>query len=219
MRSIRYGRHFLALAASTVLLSLMRRRAESIHSNDLSFFALFGATGALHAASVVLPLRAKAVGLLEGAVKAVAFAAKAVAFVALASALSFLVFWSPTLLIPVVAMLGVSTPLGLLPGSGVYVPAFGSLCGAAAYWLVIRWFWLRSLGRASFILTAALCSATTALCFYLQGKAFAPYPSFGSVADTLPYVAWWIAFSLSLYFGELWRPKESSGLTPLGSPA
>jgi hypothetical protein len=79
--------------------------------------------------------------------------------------------------------------------------------GAAAYWLLVRGFWMRGLGRASLLLAVTLCTASTALSYVLTAYSQRDLYWWAGLEDSLwwlilPTVPWWLAFSLSLYLAE-----------------
>jgi hypothetical protein len=82
----------------------------------------------------------------------------------------------------------------------------GSAIGASGYWLLIRLFWLKSLRRADWLRTTLLCVAATSL----AGLALSMFGGYvrgvanlnaDIISPTLT-VAWWFAFSISLYWSE-----------------
>lgn len=83
-----------------------------------------------------------------------------------------------------------------------------SAFGASGYWILVRLFWLKSLRSADLIATVALCMITTAVSWMGAGI----LKSLGSVdvSDLLPTLAWWVAFSISLYWSEVRRTRENT---------
>lgn len=82
----------------------------------------------------------------------------------------------------------------------------GSAIGASGYWLLVRLFWLKSLRRADWLRTISLCVTATLLVEAVLGV-FDGYV--GGVAklntaiiSPILTVAWWFAFSISLYWSE-----------------
>lgn len=200
---IRYGLHFpiLAVAALVFWFWLTKRR---YHPYWFGFDAVdfhFGLMGALHATCVVVSLRVrKAAHLLI-----------ALWFVPLAAVLSA---WTPTLgslasvvwlpILELIRMLKTSPHSGL---GGTLLLVTGSAVGASGYWLLVRLFWLKSLRRTDLLRTVALCVAATLLAWVfaeaLDAKKARIYGLHeGEVFDLLLTVAWWFAFSISLYLSE-----------------
>lgn len=180
MQTIRYQRHFLTLIPAAVLLWLVMRAG--------GFFLFFGAMGALHATSLVMSLRDRSAVTLG----------KAVIFVTLVAAVSMLALFSPYLF-PLRSVLGES----LRPFMGLSV---ASALGASGYWLLLRWFWLKSRRFVNLITTVALCSAATVACWLSAARMTS---SAVDIADLVPTLGWWAAFSFSLYCGDMrWRTRR-----------
>jgi len=176
---IRYRLHFLILLGASFLLWL---------ANEFDF-AFYGLPGALHATALVFSLRNRkarwhAVLSLGFILLAVAWNT-ATAFIALLSSK----LWN--LVVP-----------NALDGSllVILILVTGSAAGAAGYWLLVREFWLKSLGRTDCLRTVVLCVAATLVSLVLalpdqSGKDY--------YATVLFTVAWWFAFSLSIYWSEM----------------
>lgn len=156
--------------------------------------------GALHAACIVISLRAHRVSR-----PIIAFPIYALFFVMLATLLSAVT--------PVLGLWGsvVWAPLGDILREnhlGTYaIFLTGSAIGASGYWLLMRLFWLKSLRRADWLRTALLCVAATCLAGlaldmfggYIHGVANLS----GDIVSPILTVAWWFAFSISLYWSEI----------------
>jgi hypothetical protein len=103
------------------------------------------------------------------------------------------------------------TPIAaILPRSDfnrIFIFLTGSAIGSSGYWLLVRLFWLKSLRRADWLRTVALCVAATLLAAlalgmfdgYVHGVAKLD----ADVISPILTVAWWFAFSISLYWSEM----------------
>jgi hypothetical protein len=69
---------------------------------------------------------------------------------------------------------------------------------------LVRSFWLRSLKIVDLMMTMAMCASATCLSWEGAGVLTpGPCPPCrADFRDVLPTVAWWAAFSLSLYLSE-----------------
>jgi hypothetical protein len=171
---------------------------------DLRFMAFSALPGALHAALVVISLKRKATVV------------RAVFFITLAGLLNCVTpfsgfFASPIFpavpaivrLIPQLRHIGDSTP-----GDSVRILFFvlcASASGSLAYWLLVRSLWLRSLRRRDLWRTMGLCTTATLLVFVglaVFRSTPARFNSTRNVAEILPTVLWWFAFSTSLFWSE-----------------
>jgi hypothetical protein len=192
MKAIRYSLHFPVLVAAALLYWW------AIHYYVWIFnFDYFhpGLTGALHSTSVVVALRYRRakepiVSLL---------------FIALATILGavtpILGLWGSIVWSPITAFLPPSL------NNLVFVFITGSVIGSAGYWVLVRRFWMPSLGRADLLRTVTLCVAATIL-VDIYGHAVPSgfsitWPELGRhLFDLLQTVTWWFAFSISLYWSE-----------------
>ena len=193
MQAIRYRRHFLTLIPAAILLWLFDKAGDVLHSDDA--FLTFAAMGSLHATSLVLSLRDRqAVSL-----------AKAITFVALVGALSVLTIFSPLLLVP---MLSVErTPRLDQDVRLLLLLAAGSAFGASGYWLLLRSFWLKLRRFSNLLTTVALCSVATVVSWLAAGSLMGSRAR--DIANLVPTLGWWAAFSFSLYCGNLqWRAEK-----------
>lgn len=182
MQSIDYRRHFLTLIPAAICFWVITRDPVFSRSG-FHFFLYFGSMGTLHATSLVVSLRERN-GVTIG---------KACIFVTLVSALSILVFFSPLLFSSLLALLPRDNPRFF---AGL---ALASVVGASGYWLLLRWFWLKSRSYVNLITTSAVCGVATLVSWTASGDlAF-----LGDIAGLVPTLAWWAAFSLSLYFGDI----------------
>jgi hypothetical protein len=89
----------------------------------------------------------------------------------------------------------------------------GSAIGASGYWLLVRLFWLKSLRRTDWYRTVSLCVTAT----FLAGLSLGVFDGYlrgagldADIAFPILTVAWWFAFSISLYWSEISEhPKKS----------
>jgi len=155
--------------------------------------------GALHATSIVISLRDRRTRR-----PIIAFPIYALGFITLATVLSA---WTPF-----IGLLGsiVWFPFGAilreghLGGDAIYLT--GSAIGASGYWLLVRLFRLKSLRPADWLRIVALCATATlvaglalhALDGYVRGVARLN----ADVISPILIIAWWFAFSISLYWSE-----------------
>jgi hypothetical protein len=75
----------------------------------------------------------------------------------------------------------------------------GSAIGASGYWLLVRQFWLKSLRRADWLRTVALCVVGT----LLSAVAVDALNPSTEIFSPIITIAWWFAFSISLYWSEM----------------
>jgi hypothetical protein len=197
MSVINYRRHSLILVIAAAVLTLPVE--DRIPNGDGRFVYYFGLIGALHAASVALSVERSGRTL------------RGISFVLLAAVLS--------LTVPFIALFALeSLPLPKVIGDDPQVMFlfFGSAAGAFSYWILVRQFWLRSLGFWDLATTIVLCGVATLLSFPAAGM-LESQPAFREnrflsipwrIADSMPTLAWWVAFSVSLYLSE----KRKSGV-------
>jgi len=195
MKVIRYSIHFPALIVAGFVFWLARDLDLPASINNFRVVH-YGLMGLLHALAIVVSLRdRKAIRPL-----------KAFGFIALAA------LWSAF------------TPIAGLWGSIVWLPitAFlppslhnliiffitGSAIGSSGYWLLVRWFWMKSLRRVDLLRTVMLCVAATSL-VGIAGE-MAPDSAtlnrpelWSDTYELLLTVGWWFAFSISLYWSEM----------------
>lgn len=139
---------------------------------DESIFLI--SNGFLHAAAVVCALRGAATWLRRSL------------FAAIAPTLSFADLYV----------------VRLLPAATAQFIGFclASMIGAAAYWFLVRAFWIHKLTFFSLLSAVGLCTAVTlvwALTFR-HSLFFAITP----LILTIHTLCWWLAFSFSLYLSE-----------------
>ena len=186
MKAIRYKLHFAALTVAVVVFCLAKDLRFPYWISDINFFH-YGLMGALHSTCIVVSLRNR-----KAARPVIAFC-----FIVLATA------WSA------------ATPILGLGGSIIWAPfsdflrrnqlgsltifLTGSAIGASGYWLLVRLFWLKSLGWKDWLRTVALCLAATLLSA-VAVNALNPRIDIFSPIIT---IAWWFAFSISLYWSEM----------------
>jgi len=90
----------------------------------------------------------------------------------------------------------------------------GSAIGASGYWLLMRLFWMKSLRRADWLRTTSLCVAATSLAGITLGM-FGGYVHGtanlnANIISPILTVAWWFAFSISLYWSEINEQADKS---------
>jgi hypothetical protein len=98
--------------------------------------------------------------------------------------------------------------------SGYSIFLTGSAIGASGYWLLVRLFWLKSLRRADWLRTLSLCVTATLLTElalgmfdgYVRGVAKLN----AAIISSILTVAWWFAFSISLYWSEISEQANQS---------
>jgi hypothetical protein len=195
MKAIRYNVHFPVLIVAVLLFWLAKDLDFPVRILGFISFP-FVLMGALHATSIIVSLRDRK------AVRPII----ALCFILLAAVWSaatpMLALWGTILSAPV---------LERVPRSdfaGIFLFLVGSAIGSSGYWLLVRLFCLKSLRIADWLRTMALCVVATLLCF------IAPNVLIRSLdANTLLTVAWWFAFSLSLYWsearGQAKNPKQA----------
>jgi hypothetical protein len=188
MKAIRYKLHFATLTVAGIVFLLAKNLSLPYWISNFDFFH-YGLMGALHATCIVISLRDR------NAARPII----ALCFITLAT------LWSA------------ATPILGLWGSSIWVPLSdflrrnqlgalsifltGSAIGASGYWLLVRQFWLKSLGRADWLRTVALCLVATSL-----PEVFLRVlnPSIDLVSPIVT-ILWWFAFSISLYWSEVSR--------------
>ena len=173
-----YRRHFSYLVAAAAVLAVVESEPFGIWLGPMTLVLY----GVLHGVAVVLALHLAGAWL------------KRLLFVALTGSLS-----------AVVPYFGVASAQGLWLSDGISLAlalAVGSIGGAASYWLLVRIFWISALSAFSLLRTVGFCVVATLLAFgssvAISGFGRAHFLYDGLV---LP-VAWWFAFSLSLFFAE-----------------
>lgn len=185
MLTIDYPRHFLLLIPAAALLWLLSDRATSLAgAGDARVFLVFGAMGALHAAALVMSMRDRGIRL-----------GKVLLFVALVTCASVLTGVLP-LVTPLLRFAASRSMVFFVFLILVLPSAFGATC----YWLLVRVFWLGHLSYLGLMTTVVFCCVATA------GSGFVGQllPEFlADLVDLVPTLTWWVAFSLSLYCGEM----------------
>ena len=185
MKVIRYKLHFATLTVAAVVFLLAKDLEFPYWISNFNFFQ-YGLMGALHATCIVVSLRHRKPSRLI----------IALSFITLATV------WSA------------ATPILGLWGSIVWVPFFdflrrnrvgplsilltGSAIGASGYWLLVRLFWWKSLRRADWLRTMALCLLAT----LLPAVALDVLNPRMDISSPTITIAWWFAFSISLYWSE-----------------
>lgn len=203
MRAINYKRHFQLLILAVAALYLSGPIFDRyIPAGDARFYSYFALIGALHATCLIVSLEHAASAVLK------------VAFVALAAVLSVLT---------IILMFAMPAPWDGL--RFFLVLTLGSALGASAYWLVVRQCWLRSLRFRDFIRTITLCPAATLAAWCVMGlvawvatmftpSGLAPDSPISDVNGLMPTIAWWLAFSGSIFWSEARRHATSNAVKP-----
>lgn len=185
MQSIRYTIHFPALLVAGVIFWLARDLSNPVWIANFNFL-IFGLMGALHSTSIIIGLRnRKAVRPL------LALCFFTLAFV-WSAATPILSLWGSIVWIPLT---------WIFPPSPVFLFLTGSMIGSSGYWLLVRLFWLRSLRRSDWLRTVALCFGATALACTIGNVLPTRETGVGALYLLLT-IAWWFAFSISLYWSE-----------------
>jgi hypothetical protein len=197
MKVIRYGLHFAMLAVAAVIFLRLRNLYPRFTGSDFDFFH-FGLMGALHATCVVASLRQ-----YRAPCSSVAFPLYALSFVTLVTVMGAVT--------PILGLWGtiIWTPLGdafaaKVGPALIFITA--STIGASGYWLLVRFFWMRTLRRRDWLRTVSLCVTATLLAIYFLERVGGYKRGVSKLDQTLFYpiltVAWWFAFSISLYWSE-----------------
>jgi hypothetical protein len=165
-----YSRHFSVLAAAVVILFLLGHWSLL---ND-SLIVTFAINGALHAAALVLALRAPQ------------RLARKSAFAAIAAALSVLTLY--------VGIIGLVL-FAVLPGNERLYVVLGvcSLSGAITYGSLIRLFWMRKFSSRFILSMAIACLLATSLAFFARTY-------FDFLGGWWLAAVWWFAFSGGLWY-------------------
>jgi hypothetical protein len=173
MAAINYPRHFSYLALAGVIEFVALWSIERWQPPFLdSFTAHFVLNGLFHGTALVLALNVRANRW------------RRVVFVAITAVLSYV---APVLGINLEDLVNLS--LG---------PALPSAIGAAAYWYLVRLFWIRGLTALSLLRTVVLCAAVSVI--WDKTHHFTWFPDLRHLMEHT--VWWWLAFSFSLYVSE-----------------
>jgi hypothetical protein len=206
MTVIRYGLHFATLTVAAVIFWLAKDLYLPYWLSDFDFFH-YALMGALHAACIVISLRDR-----RATHPIFAFPIYASCFIMLAATLSaatpILGLWGAVVWTPIAA---------ILPRSDfnlIFIYLTGAAIGSSGYWLLVRLFWLKSLRRADWLRTVALCVTATLLAAlalsmfdgYVRGVAKLN----ADIISPILTVAWWFAFSVSLYWSEMSGDADKS---------
>jgi hypothetical protein len=165
-----YPRHFSALAAATVIMFLLGHWSLL---ND-SLIVTFALNGTLHAAALVLALRAPQ------------SLARKSAFIVIAALLSVLTLY--------VGIIGLVL-FAVLPGNERLYVVLGvcSLSGAITYGSLIRLFWMRHFTSRLILAMSIVCALATSLAFLARTYT-------DSLGAWWLAAAWWFAFSGGLWY-------------------
>ena len=208
MKAIRYGLHFATLTVAAVIFWLAKDLYLPYWISNFDFFH-YALMGALHATCVVISLRDhRATHLI------IAFPIYALCFIMLVTILSAatptLGFWGAIVWVPLDYILREKH----LGGYSIFFT--GSAIGASGYRLLMRLFWLKSLRRTDWLRTVSLCVTATLLAElalgmfdgYVRGVAKLN----ADIISPILTVAWWFAFSISLYWSEV--SEQANRSTP-----
>jgi hypothetical protein len=170
---INYPRHFSYLALVAVIEFVALWSIERWHPPFLdSFTAHLVLNGLFHSTALVLALTVRA------------SRSRRVAFVAFTAVLGLVVY-----------VLGIN----LEDLSNLSLgPAFPSAIGAAAYWYLVRLFWIRGLTALSLLRTVVLCAAVSVT--WDKANNLVWFPDLLHLMEHT--LCWWLAFSFSLYVSE-----------------
>jgi len=199
MTAIRYGFHFALLALAALAYDAMRVFIFGFSLD--SFLFTYGLIGFLHATTIVVSLRDHE---LDGAWKEVFF-------IALAAGWSVVTAFSWMIGVIIGAafsdlMSGLQAPPAV---SLTFVFLIGSAIGSSGYWLMVRLFWVKSLGFVDWLRTVAFClAATLSASIVMEGLG---QLDLNKMKTDLPWtVLWWVAFSASLYWSETKKVAHKS---------
>ena len=187
MKAIRYGLHFATLTVAVFVFWLATM--DLTHPDRSSHFENFyyGLMGALHAMSIVVSLR-------ENKPARPIFA---LCFISLAAIWSHL---TPFMAVLSSVMWDPIRQISHRPNLDLTYLVYlnGSIIGSSGYWLLVRLFWVKSLKRADWLRTMALCVAATLFSLVsVETLKLSDHTNF-----LLITAGWWYAFSLSLYWSE-----------------
>jgi hypothetical protein len=206
MKVIRYGLHFATLTVAAVVFWLAKDLYLPYWISNFDFFH-YALMGALHATCIVVSLRDH-----RATHPIIAFPIYALCFIMLVTILSaatpFLGLWGSIVWVPLADILR-EKHLGV---DAIFLT--GSAIGASGYWLLVRLFWLKSLRRADWLRTVSLCVTAT----LLAGLGFDMFDGYvrgvaklnADIISPILTVAWWFAFSISLYWSEISEQANQS---------
>ena len=190
VKSIRYGVHFPALIVAVLTFWLAKDVQPFGPFRSVQVADVFqnGLMGILYASTIVVSLRD------HTAISAL----RAFGFIVLT------ILWSA--FTPMIGWWGSAWLLGTrsLPRILLFVLITGSAIGSAGLWLLVRSFWMNSLRRMDLFRTVILCVAVTLLVIFAGnvGGEFIMRSRFWIRAFGILFSAWWIAFSISLYWSD-----------------
>jgi hypothetical protein len=186
MKAIRYKLHFATLTVAVVVFLLAKDLALTYWISNFDFFH-YGLMGTLHATCIVVSLRDRKVAR---PIIALCFIALATVWSAATPILGLWgsIFWAPF-----------SDFLRRNHLGALSIFLTGSTIGASGYWLLVRQFWLKSLRRSDWLRTVALCVVATSL----SAVAVNVLNPNIDILSPIITIAWWFAFSISLYWSEM----------------
>lgn len=187
MKSIRYNLHFPALIVAMLVFWFAKDARFPFWKAEMNFFQ-YGLMGVLYATALVVSLRHRKT---NHPIIALSFIMLAAVW---SAATPILGLWGSVVWIPLADLLR-SSGLG-----GAAILLTGSAIGAAGYWLLVRLFWLKSLRRMDCLRSVSLCVVATLLACAAAEALPKNVPD--DVTSFILTVAWWFAFSISLYWSE-----------------
>lgn len=184
MKVIDYQRHCALLFAAALIVMFLGKLPTPTWISEPIF--LFGLIGPLHALAIVASLKRK-VALL-----------RRIVFVCITALLSVLA--------PILGFMLAAT-VSVAGGFAFFLAlVLASVFGASTYWLLIRWSWIGTLSYSSLRFTVVLCALTMPIAFIgaatLTGFGLRQEGVLLLIADAMPTISWWCAFSYSLYRSE-----------------
>jgi hypothetical protein len=171
-----YPRHFAALAAASLVLTVLSR-SGLLRDAMLPTFAI---SGALHALALGVTLRAPAALLRK------------CSFVAIAALLAAATLYIGILSLALLAILAANARLYLTLG-------ICSLAGAITYGSLIRLYWMKGFSSRFVLAIAAGCALATFAAFF--ARRYIPFLAGWGLA-----AAWWFAFSGGLWYFDARAP-------------
>ena len=195
VKHIEYRMHSALLTGAGLMLVLTSERMQ-LGVNRL--IVLVAMAGLFHAASVALTLQPRPPRM------------RSLLFLGIAAVLSIGT--------PILALALSGPILDLLSSSSNMVADVGVIVifvlavalGTAAYWLLIRWYWLDWLSGRDLRITLLACILAVIVSFSITPYATA---AVGRDAGLIPFLAWWAAFSWSLAYNETRRIRAEKNKT------
>jgi hypothetical protein len=186
MKTIRYKLHFATLAVAALLFLLAKDLYLPSWISNFDFFH-YALMGALHSTCIAISLRDRKT---TRPIIVMCFITIAALW---SGATPVFGLWVSIIWVPLSDFLR-QHQLGYL---SIFLT--GSAIGASGYWLLVRQFWLKSFRGMDWLRTVALCLLGTLLSVVALDVL---KPSIG-VTSPIVTIAWWFAFSISLYWSEM----------------